>query len=200
MPTEEDRAYLAGLLDGEGHIGITIAKQRPNGREWRTHVVIVTVASTYIPVLSWVQEHWTSGSLVVRRSKPGYPPIGSVRWSSAAAGIILREVLPYMRIKVAQARIAIQFADELAARPSRSRTISPEEWARREELRVALRQINRPDPAVVVEPYPFSLVELTCVRCGQPMAAEKRAGKKYCSTKCRNAVAWQNYKAKHSTT
>ncbi|KKN64759.1 hypothetical protein LCGC14_0488910, partial [marine sediment metagenome] len=41
MTTETEKAYLAGLVDGEGHIGITTAKSRPSRVAWHSHYMIV---------------------------------------------------------------------------------------------------------------------------------------------------------------
>jgi hypothetical protein len=201
MPLDTENAYLAGLLDGEAHIGITVAIQRPNGNEWRTHVVILTLANTHLDTLAWVQRTWPGSTLQMKRpTQPWLGPVGALRWSSARAAAVLRDTLPFMRIKAAQAALAIQFADELAARDRPTRMVTPEEWARREELRIGIRQLNRPDPSLVPEPYPAHRTEKTCTHCGTVFADPQATNRKYCSDRCRNAVSWQRFKAKHTTT
>lgn len=186
--TETEKAYLAGLMDGEGHIGITVAKLRPNG-EWRTHVVIVTLASTDIPLLRWVQSMLPNGTLVVRKQPKQQMPIGNLRWSSAAAANVLRLLVPYLRIKVRQAELAIQFADEMANRGEwRAKPITPVEWERREDLRLAIREINRTGQNLERLPFPVRY-ETVCRLCG---AAFDRAGTNriYCSLRCQRKSRW----------
>ncbi len=190
MSTEIERAYLAGLMDGEGHIGITLARFRPNG-EYRTHVVIVTIASTHLETLRWVRETWAHGTLVVRQQPKQRVPIGNLRWSSLAAVPVLQDVLPYLRIKAPQAKLALQFAAELGMRISRTRAMTESEWNQREELRVAIRQLNRPDPTVTPEPFPAWRYERQCLYCGTSFLWDDGHRRAYCSPECREKARWQ---------
>lgn len=200
MPSIEDCAYLAGIVDGEGHIAITLSGPRSKrGRgEWRTHEVIVTVANTHIPLLLWAQGIW-GGTLVQRQQSGQRVKIGNLRWSARTADRVLKDIRPYMRVKGDQADIALAFAAELALRNGSRDLLTSDEWDRREELRVALRQLKRPDESFEVIPYPIERTQRTCVRCSTAFTDALGTSRKYCSDKCRNAVAWQRYKAKHFT-
>jgi len=195
MPTETDRAYLAGLLDGEGHIGITLAKPRV-GREWRTHALMVTLANVNIPVLEWARSIAPKGTLVLRQQPTGTQKIGNVRWSSIAGANLLRTVLPYLRIKRQQAILGLQFADALANRAHPTKFISEEEWYRREELRLAIRQINRPDPTLMAHPFPIIDRRRVCVVCGTEFEREPGSNRVVCSAECKSKRGWQIQKSK----
>ena len=108
MKTETDKAYLAGLVDGEGHIGITTAMQRKGDGYWRTHCLIVTVSNTHLETLAWVKSLW-QGTLVVRKQPRNKVPIGNLRWSSRQAVEVLNDIKPYVRIKATQLELALQF-------------------------------------------------------------------------------------------
>ena len=154
MASKLEKAYFAGLLDGEVHIGITMARQRGSG-EWRTHQMIVTLSNTFMPVMIECKELW-GGTLVVRRAnKETSTMIGNLRWSAQKAKTVLQDLRPYLRIKAAQADLALAFAKEVKDRKSVTGRINEKEWNRREELRIAIRQLNRPDPANVPLPYPL---------------------------------------------
>lgn len=197
MHSETNKAYMAGLMDGEGHIGITLSAPRSRGGEMRTHSVIVTVSNTYLPLMDDLRADW-GGTLVVRRvSKTSNTMIGNLRWSSKAAADVLNEIRPYLIIKHEQADHAIAFSKELANRPSATKMITEDEWNRREELRVAIRQLNRPDPTVVVLPYPVVKPRI-CVICREEYTTYKSSKSMYCSQKCIAKGRWQQVKAEAS--
>lgn len=194
MKTEVDKAYLAGLVDGEGHIGITTAMQKKNGEAWRTHCLIVTVANTHLETLAWVKSLW-QGTLVIRKQPKGKVPIGNLRWSSRQATEVLKDIQPYVRIKATQLGLALQFARLITDRPSATKYISEEEWDLREELRMAIRQTNRANDTLKKTPYPAYRDTQKCVVCSKEFLRHGTA-KVYCSTKCANKALWQRHKAR----
>ena len=193
MKTEADKAYLAGLIDGEGHIGITTAMQQKNGEAWRTHCLIVTVANTHLETLAWVKSLW-QGTLVIRQQAKGRLRIGNLRWSSRQAVGILEDVQPYSRIKAAQIGLALQFARLITDRPHATKYISEDEWDLREELRLAIRQINRPDDTLKKTPYPIYRDTRKCAICGEEFQRHGTS-RLYCSSQCAHKAAWQHHKA-----
>ena len=194
MTTETEKAYLAGLVDGEGHIGITTAKSRPSRVAWHSHYMIVTLANTHIQTLVWVKSQW-NGTLVIRKQPKQTVPIGNLRWSSAQAVAVLKDIQPYLRIKVAQTDLALQFANIMASREKATKFISEEEWNLREELRMAIRQINRPDPTLKKTPYPAERYMRDCAYCGNQFD-RRGTTKLYCSPKCHNKALYQKRKQK----
>ncbi len=194
MPTELEKAYLAGLMDGEGHIGITIGRQRPNG-QWWTHTLIVTISSTHLVTLRWVQTLWPKGCLVVRQQPQQRIPIGNLRWSSAAAVAVLDDVLPYLRIKAAEAAIGIQFSEEINPAAHHARVITEERWERREDLRIAMSKLKRPDVDVPREPFPKLRFQRVCAHCGITFTNVSTSKRMYCSLSCQNKA---RYAREHS--
>lgn len=185
MRTEIEKAYLAGLLDGEGHIGITFTSPGRSGERWRTHFVIVTIAMAHQPLLQWLKETWPGGVLTGKKSA-GYP-MWALRWQSAKAADVLREALPYMRVKAMQATLAVQFADELAARPYQGAAITEAEWDRREALRLSIQSLNRPgkEPITPLVPFGAKAKEpLTCGFCGKEIPEYGSRKRKYCDNRC----------------
>ena len=200
MRTEVEMAYLAGLLDGEGHIGVTLTSVGKRGERWRTHYMCVTVSMSHLPVLEWLRETWPGGNLSPKKSQ-GYP-MWTVRWQSAKAAELLREIQPYMRVKSMQAALAIQFADEIASRPHQGAAITEPEWDRREALRISIQSLNRPgkDPytpkiafgAKAKEPIP-------CKFCGKPFTEYGSRKRQFCDKQCSNAFFRAKYQADKQT-
>ena len=193
MKTETQKAYLAGLIDGEGHIGITMAMQRKDSVYWRTHSMIVTVANTHLETLAWVKSLWL-GTLVIRKQPRQTIPIGNLRWSSRQAVEVLKDIQPYSRIKSAQIELALQFSRLIEERPSHTKFISEEEWDLREELRLAIRQINRADATLQAVPYPLERDTRTCLVCGEEFQRHGTS-RLYCASQCAHKAAWQHHKA-----
>ena len=197
MYTEVEKAYLAGFLDGEGHIGITKA-QTPRTGGTHTHMVIVTVSNTYLPLMEKLQRRW-GGTLVKRKAcKTSEKIIGNLRWSSRAAAAVLHELEPYIVVKKQQLEIALAFADELANREYHAKPLTEDEWRRREELRMAIRALNG---GVVgdteVRPAP-TFAPKVCANCGKPIETYERLSRKYCSIKCARRARYLRNKAQIS--
>jgi hypothetical protein len=109
--TVADAAYLAGLIDGEGHISGYIYSYRNE-----TLYIKVAIANTYKPVLDWAQEVTGVGSVTARRgSNPN--PKHKLRYSwqcnAMAAESVLKQVLPYLRIKPDRAQLALDVLQRL---------------------------------------------------------------------------------------
>jgi hypothetical protein len=105
MLTEAEKAYAAGLFDGEGSIII----DKP--RRGKGHTLMVTLALREPAAVTWLQECWP-GSLrpATRRPKTGEAFICWYwRRDTSAAAVFLRDILPYLLVKQAQAQLAIEF-------------------------------------------------------------------------------------------
>ena len=197
MTSETHKAYLAGLIDGEGHVGITTSRVRPGGL-WRSHYLIVTLSNTHIPTMAWVKSFW-QGTLVIRQQPQQRTPIGNLRWSSAQATAVLKDIRRYSRIKAAQIELALQFSKIIEDRHRSTKYISEEEWNLREELRLAIRQLNRPDPSLKAIPYPADRYRKTCPQCGAEFSSNGTT-KKYCVKSCYWKATNQRRSADNSAT
>ena len=99
-----DRAYLAGIIDGEGSIGVLYDHPLPFVRN-RVSVVVV---NTDQGLLDWLSE---IGGRISRSTN-------AMRWEvTARAEVIelLAAVIPYMRIKREVAELALRHAEERMA-------------------------------------------------------------------------------------
>ena len=112
MPTESDVAYCAGLVDGEGHIGIKRTKAyRVQGRQTPGYHARIGIKMVNEEAIKFFTEtmggwYWTEKSSLAN----GRPYFVYQATDEKAAGI-LRCLLPYLRVKRAAAETVLQLRD-----------------------------------------------------------------------------------------
>lgn len=112
VPSTEELAYFAGILDGEGTICIY---PRAHGR--RGHDVYVAVYNTSYDLLQWIHIRFGGNihldernSRLGKGTRFGTLPIGKVIWNSRPRiAELLHILLPYLVVKKGLAEIAIDF-------------------------------------------------------------------------------------------
>ena len=151
MLTEAEKAYAAGLFDGEGSILI----QKP--RRSKGHTLMVQLSMREQIAGAWLQDRWPASFRPDIRRPKGREPFTCWRWSrsTSAAAVFLSDILPYLLVKRAQAQLAIEFqchknigrrlTDEVIALDESYRTRL---LVLREDLSRAA--VNRPDAAALV--------------------------------------------------
>lgn len=136
-----ERAYLAGILDGESNMGLAHARQHST-----TSVMFrITVRHTNKELIDWLALRWggktTKGTLQNPRAKDTW-----VWWANGRDALpILKIVLPYLRVKPQQAVLGIEWIETLSARmPGKwSRSLTSEQKERRLEVEILLAGLNR---------------------------------------------------------
>lgn len=107
-----DLAYTAGIIDGEGCIYIAKATAQYNKLRPR-YGLFIKVASTDEWLCQWLKFAW-GGSIILI---PNHSR--NTKWSDAwnwtiqtnQALLLLKAILPYLRLKRPQAELAIQFQE-----------------------------------------------------------------------------------------
>jgi|SRR5215472_3595212 len=103
-PTETDRAYLAGLIDGEGSLQINT-----DAYGWR---VKVSIANSGMPIHHWLQARW-GGSF----TQQGRKQCWSTYWTGKERVThILDAAYPYLVLKKGQADILRVFIRTIGER------------------------------------------------------------------------------------
>jgi hypothetical protein len=136
----ELRAYLAGLLDGEGCIQI----QQPHhgGKHRSGWALVVTIGVTSGELMGLYAEAGRPGSMSLQE-RPPHKPMFSWRMSGRAAEWFLRAVQPYLRIKAPHAKVGLAFRATIKSRNGRGRCAPTAEiLVEREHLHVELRKLN----------------------------------------------------------
>jgi hypothetical protein len=115
--TETEWAYLAGIIDGEGTIGLYGPGPRsPHGRAF------VVIANSNTDLLNWVQQLWPgctvsltlkAGDLRKGQFTTHKSDIYQLRWTRRAAiKSVLEGILPYLRIKKDRAEKVLAWVAE----------------------------------------------------------------------------------------
>lgn len=90
--TIAERAYLAGLIDGEGTI--TLARKYKGAHRH----LLVSISNTERSVLEWVQKVIGAGRITTKRIyKPGHTPSYTYAISNIQALALLQQLAPYLQ-------------------------------------------------------------------------------------------------------
>lgn len=192
MHTEAQRAYLAGLLDGEGHIAIPVLPTSAGGTR---HSLDVRITNTNIEALRQIGLEWGGKIAQIRKRgvDRGWKDTADLRWNTQSAVLMLREIRPYLRMKGAQADVALRLAATLRAPGHHSKPLTTEEWMAREQLRLEIRALNQRGGGIQAIPIPVPVKPtLVCQYCGAPFNSYQKR-RKYCSQKCSMAAGRDAY-------
>lgn len=187
MRSETDKAYLAGLVDGEGHITLTKSSQR-NGSI--RYTLTVGVTNTHRATLEAIAAEWNGNLTEQRHRTDRGRPILSVVWGAQKAARVLEAIQPYMRIKSEQCRVALEFMATANPPEHRSRSVTDEVRARRHELKAELQRLNGRFAIIPVEKE--EKPPLTCQLCGVEFTTYQKL-RKYCSQTCTLRAGRQAY-------
>ena len=129
-------AYYAGLVDGEGHVGLLRVKNKDYKREG--YQLRVAISMNEPEVLEELKEEY--GGTLIRRQPKGKR--AHYMWSITANGAMefLEAIRPYSRIKAEQIKICVDFQKTRAARTANRKT--DKEWKRENEQYTKLRRLN----------------------------------------------------------
>ena len=136
-----DAAYIAGIVDGEGCIGI----YRTGGHKRKDAARLslrLTVGSTYKPLLNWLRSTTGIGGVCVHssggeRNKPSW------EWQARGrqAVELLFQLVPYVVIKEKQIHIACEFANSMGM--GGRHELTPRTVVMREKMAQAIHKLNR---------------------------------------------------------
>lgn len=120
-------AYMAGFFDGEGYVGIL---KRTRKGKYLEYFIQISIGQKDGKVMDWVKENFGGNLYVIKRD-------GSYYWtaSNKVAYNVLKRIEPYLRYKKPQAEMAIRFFED----KPKGGTISPDEFARREDIYIKLK-------------------------------------------------------------
>jgi hypothetical protein len=135
--TDLEAAWLAGFVDGEGHIGL-----KPAGIAGRL-VPRLSVVNTHRATLEAIRRMTGAGFItpLTRASKAWKPAFQWEATNTAALGIV-RALQPYLRVKRRQARVLMRYLSTYRfglGGPAEMRRIHK----RREAMRTELRRLNQ---------------------------------------------------------
>ena len=141
MTTEAINAYMAGILDGEGHFSMYFHER------FNRHHVTVGVMNTSRDLIDWLVNNF--GGYVYEHKpkshKPHWKPCWEWRMKVQEIPGRLPPILPYLVIKRRQAELAISFRETInpSANNPRKKGVSPEILALRHKIMDELKSLNR---------------------------------------------------------
>lgn len=135
------RAYLAGLIDGEGYIGIVKVK-KGNKKQWfsnREFIFhpILKVAMTDENIIRWLKDSY-GGTFEVRKSHHNAKESYGWQLRKSQTRDFISKIYPYLRVKKRQAEIILRFPKHIAGYP-----IPDDVYHKRIELYDSMRILNK---------------------------------------------------------
>lgn len=148
MPSNVDLIWMAGFVDGEGYIGLRKQKHKDNVVGF-TFVVTFQIGQVKREPLDIFKSQF-GGSIYFR---PAYRANDrdAFQWmiESLRAGLALERLIPYLRLKAQQARLALEAQNILSSRKGGQHEIgthgsTPNPYpARLYEIYEELRRLNK---------------------------------------------------------
>jgi len=108
MPlTATEKAYLAGIMDGEG--SITFVKHHRNRSRGRYIYPLTRIANTSEALIAWIKDRVPYGAThTVNRPDRRSKLVHHIAWAGKDAVAILSDLLPYLVIKRDQAELVLR--------------------------------------------------------------------------------------------
>lgn len=104
---ETQKAYVAGLVDGDGNINIA------GNYEYRknTWVLSVCIYNCDLKALEIIRDWMDMGSIYSRKRDDNWQENHRLKFRAKSAASLLKKIYPYLIIKKKQAKIALEFAE-----------------------------------------------------------------------------------------
>lgn len=144
-------AYAAGLIDGEGCIDLDGRARHGKEPTYRARVT-VGMTTPAIDVLKWLNEQWGGSLHNSRKATDAWASAWTWTVQGSDARRLLQQIAPYLRIKSAQARLALEVERIRADLPRRSNGMGAE-WNSRAraacaEIKTKMHSLNAKGPSV----------------------------------------------------
>lgn len=135
--TVADLAWAAGIIDGEGSIFVMTQKRKDRERD-TNYILRVSVQSTDPYMTKELQSLWPAAEFSVQRDKREECS-NTLKWqvNGKKATKFLKEILPFMRVKHKQAKLAIEFQETTK---KHWKHMTPEDYENQRRLCGALKQ------------------------------------------------------------
>lgn len=142
--------YAAGLIDGEGHIGINVSN-KASGKPTYAVILVIGMSDKGLPALQRMERVYGGRIDHYERRAQEHRDLWRWRLSGEIASRLIRQLLPAFLIKTEAAEVALNLQDAIdnADRRPNGQVIWTPELRRRAELSVdRIKEANRrgPDP------------------------------------------------------
>ena len=138
-PEREFIAWVAGIIDGEGYIGVN---KSIRNKKYIRHSLRVSVKMTHEPTVSLLHKKFGGNFREVKlygNRKPQY------NWevNTLSACGFLKIVYPYLFTKKEHARLGIEFQEKLVKDTNKLKTLDKGNFNKREEILLKFRKLNK---------------------------------------------------------
>ena len=143
--TDADLGYLAGIIDGEGHIGL-VRRRRTWKKSLRTHYLrpVVQIGQAKRELLDHIARVVGEGSVAVHGQRGFY----NLRFYPSTMRWLLPQLLSHLVLKRRQAEIVLEFMSHAGVVLNNGRELPESEHCRRESLAGEIRNLNMKPAAV----------------------------------------------------
>jgi len=139
---EAQAAYLAGLIDGEGTIGLWGIK--PSARRRAVLVPHLEIGNTNRDLIDWLVRITQNGRIVLNREIEGCKRCYKWQLAPRQVALILPQVLPYLIAKRRQGEVVARFLElQAQGRQEGGRGVLDRDWPEVEALYREIRTLNR---------------------------------------------------------
>lgn len=136
--SETEAAYLAGIVDGEGSLTISM------GVSHGTVNIVpeISIANNKYALMQWLLDR-VSGSVYGRIHKGNQATSYTWKCTNSLRVPLLQRLLPYLLLKQRQAEIVIEIADQIRANSYRGKRLPDEALLQRLQLVSEIRTLNK---------------------------------------------------------
>lgn len=127
-------AYLAGLIDGEGTIGI----YRQTGT--KTYELKLLITNTSPALLQWLRPRFGGGVGKHKKEKPWHRETWQIVIAQGKAADLIKLCRPFLVIKAAQADLGLRFMSEVSLR--KGHRVTDEELEMRQRYADGMSKLN----------------------------------------------------------
>lgn len=140
--SELQLAYLAGFVDGEGHI--TALKTKSKRVDWNdSYSPDFGLTNTNREILEHVRKLTGFGNIKSKsKGKPNWKPAWELDFDAIETQILLERLLPYLIVKKRQAELLLELMNKKMKLGSR-RVISVDEQVEKDLLYEEIRELNK---------------------------------------------------------
>lgn len=135
--------WLAGFLDGEGSFMIIERKSRQGVRKpyWEP---AVSVVNTDVNIIQEISEWFPGGRIYHVPIRGRWRATAQCKWTDAAAGDLIRAILPHLMMKRRQAELVLSLIEDKAKQPIPGRAGHPVEVVQfRQGIADEVRRLNK---------------------------------------------------------
>lgn len=140
MWTKEQLAYLAGFLDGEGHISIELQRANNINRKKDYYSLRIVISNTNIEVITWLKKTF-GGNFYKDKKIDGMKITYRYRLFGDQLYQVLKACYPYLIVKKYHAELLFKFRETVG---KTGWNVSDETLNLRKSLYLDMKRINKP--------------------------------------------------------